>query len=198
MKFKPTDKKRGVVVELGPQEAQLPTLPAEEVTAAPPAFKLQRILVPVDFSDCAKKALQYAICFAKQFEAELTLLHVVPSNPPLSEMGPVDIVSVEDLKRDLEALQASIKNEVRSRAVLRVQRAGEPHLEIIRVAKELDIDLIILSTHGRTGLARMFLGSTTEKVVRYAACPVLVVREHEHEFLEPSLLNPESSEAPIG
>ncbi len=72
---------------------------------------------------------------------------------------------------------------VRAQAVVRVVRQGEPYLEILSVARELGMDLIILSTHGRTGLARVLMGSTTEKVVRHADCPVLVVREHEHEFL---------------
>jgi len=60
---------------------------------------------------------------------------------------------------------------------------GDPAIGIIAVAKELKIDLIILSTHGRTGLERVLLGSTAEKVVRHAGCPVLIVREHEHEFV---------------
>jgi universal stress protein A len=69
---------------------------------------------------------------------------------------------------------------VPSRAVV---QTGNPELAIVDAAKELGIDLIILSTHGRTGLSRVLLGSTAEKVVRHAGCPVLIVREHEHEFI---------------
>ena len=86
MKFKPTNKPGGVVVELGPKEAQLPVTSAERETAALPVFKLKKILVPVDFSDCSNKALQYAIPFAKQFDAELTLLHVVQPYLPVPEI----------------------------------------------------------------------------------------------------------------
>ena len=65
-----------------------------------------------------------------------------------------------------------------------VVREGEPHSEIVAAAEELATDLIVLSTHGRTGIAHVFLGSTAEKVVRHAGCPVLIVREREHEFTE--------------
>jgi len=64
-----------------------------------------------------------------------------------------------------------------------VVREGEPYAQIVAAAKELGIDLIVLSTHGRTGLAHVFMDSTAEKVVRYAPCPVLIVRQQEHEFL---------------
>jgi len=136
--------------------------------------------VPVDFSDCSKKALQYAIPFATQFDAELTLLHVVQPYPAVPEMAPVDVETIQDGRRELEALRKTIGDAVRSATSL---CTGEPHLEIARVASELGIDLIILSTHGHKGLARMFLGSTTEKVVRHAPCPVLIVRESERDFV---------------
>jgi nucleotide-binding universal stress UspA family protein len=64
-----------------------------------------------------------------------------------------------------------------------IVRIGNPYHEIVVAAKEMNMDLIILSTHGRTGLKYVFMGSTAEHVVRYAPCPVLVVREHEHEFV---------------
>jgi nucleotide-binding universal stress UspA family protein len=183
MKFKPKNKPGGVVVELGPKEAKLPetALPA----AVLPAFKLQRILVPVDFSDCSTKALQYAIPFARQFAAELILLHVVQPFVAIPEMPSVDAALVQSQmrgagKRQLDTLRGTIDDEIPSNTLLRV---GSPHVEIINAAKESGIDLIILSTHGRTGLAHVFLGSTAERVVRHAGCPVLVVREQEHEFV---------------
>jgi universal stress protein A len=180
MKFKPTDKAGGVVVELGPRESQLPPLTAEQATGVLPAFKLKQILVPVDYSPCSKKALEYAVPFAKQFDAELILLHVLQTTPPMLEMPPVDVETVEDAKKELDELQETLQDAVRSSKVLRL---GSPHIEIIAAAKELGSDLIILSTHGRSGLERVLLGSTAEKVVRHAGCPVLVVREHEHEFI---------------
>jgi universal stress protein A len=178
MKIKPTSKTGGVLVELGPQESQLPSpFRSPEVL---PAFKLKKILVPVDFSDCFKKALQYAIPFARQFDAELKLLHVVEPYPAVPEMGPVDVETLQVGRAQLEALRRAIGEAVPASTLL---RTGVPNIEIVQAAKELGIDLIILSTHGRTGLAHILLGSTAERVIRHAPCPVLVVREREHDFV---------------
>jgi len=185
MKFKPANKSGGVVVELGPKEAQLPVTSAERETAPLPVFKLKKILVPVDFSDCSNKALQYAVPFVKQFDAELILLHVVQISLSVPEMPAIDIGLIqrqirETGKKELQKLQRTVADEIPSETVLRV---GTPYMEIINAVKELDIDLIILATHGRTGLAHVFLGSTAERVVRHAGCPVLVVRERERDFV---------------
>lgn len=176
MKIKPTSRMGGVTVELGPQEGQIP---AQTVKSAP-IFKVQRILVPVDFSDCSNKALQYAIPFAKQFGAELVLLHVVQPYPAVPEIGPVEVETIQDGRRELDALRQTVPEAIRSSVSL---RTGDPSLEITRTAAELAADLIIISTHGHKGLTRMLLGSTTEKVVRRAPCPVLIVRESEREFI---------------
>jgi nucleotide-binding universal stress UspA family protein len=154
-------------------------MPAQSVAAAP-IFKLQKILVPVDFSDCSKKALQYAVPFAKQFGAELLLLHVVEPYPLVPEMAPYDFENIHDSRDDLKALQKTIPEVIHSTAEL---RRGTPHLEITAAARDLGADLIIISTHGRKGLSHKIFGSTTEKVVRYAHCPVLIVRECERDFI---------------
>ncbi len=185
MKFKPTNSAGGVVVEPGPKEAQLPTITARQMPAALPVFHLKKILVPVDFSACSKKALQYAIPFARQFGAELTILYVVQPFLPVPEMVTVDLATIESQMRQtgeqqLAALKATVDESVDCKTALRV---GNPHGEIIEAAKTLGSDLIILSTHGHTGLAHVFLGSTAERVVRSADCPVLVVREKEHDFV---------------
>jgi universal stress protein A len=180
VKFKPTHKTGGVVVELGPQESQLPADSREQVPSRLPVFQLKKILVPVDFSDCSRKALQYALPFARQFEAELALIHVVQAYVAVPELVPVEVVSTRDAEADLEKLRQMSCGAVRSRVVVRV---GLPHREITEAAKELGSDLIILSTHGHTGFAHVLLGSTAERVVRHAPCPVLVVREREHEFV---------------
>ena len=185
MKFKPTNKRGGVVVELGPKEARLPESASERAMSPLPAFKLKKILVPVDFSDCSAKALQDAVPFAKQFDAELILLHVAQLSLSVPEMPAVDIgLSQRQIResgqKELETLQQSLADEIPVETAVRL---GTPHVEIIAAAKELDIDLIILATHGRTGLAHVFLGSTAERVVRHAGCPVLVVREREREFV---------------
>jgi nucleotide-binding universal stress UspA family protein len=181
MKVRPSHKSGGVVVELGPKEAQIPNV----AKVSPSLFKLKKILVPVDFSDCSRKALQYAVPFAKQFDATLVLLYVVEPCVPVPEMTKVDRDLIESLRREggeaeLSKLKQTLDNDVKAETVLRV---GRPYPEIVRAAKELSIDLILLSTHGHTGLVHMFLGSTAECVVRHAGCPVVVVREREHEFV---------------
>lgn len=178
MKIKPNMDKGGVVMELAPRESRLPDESANAVHR--PAFKLEQVLVPVDFSDCSKKALQYAIPFARQFGASLTLLHAVQHYPAAPEVVVLETESLEAAQAQLIELVRSIDPAIRSRTLV---RSGTPHLEIVNAAKELGSDLIIISTHGHRGLAHMFLGSTAEKVVRHAPCPVLVVREAEREFV---------------
>ena len=150
--------------------------------------RLRRILVPIDFSSCSKKALQYAICFAKQHQGTLTLLYVAQVLYPVPEVGAVDVSLVETRMREngeqelAELIKKEIAEQVPAKGIVRV---GNAYFEIVSAAKSLEIDLIIISTHGRTGLKHVFMGSTAESVVRYASCPVLVVREHEHDFVTP-------------
>jgi nucleotide-binding universal stress UspA family protein len=186
MKIRPTARTGGVVVELRRGESQFPTTFSGQAPPPLPAFKLKSILVPVDFSDCSIKALQYAIPFAKQFHAELSLLYVVQRYAQIPEMARVDVESAQDGEKRLEELRRSVLNAVPVKTFL---RTGEADAEIISLAKESGIDLIIISTHGRTGLAHVLLGSTAERIVRRAPCPVLVVRESEREFVanEPGL-----------
>jgi universal stress protein A len=188
MKVKPVDK-GGVRVELGPQEAQLPGVTGETRTSEMAAFRLKEILVPVDFTECTEKALGYAVPFARQFGATVTLLHVIePVFATASETMLVDVGTDEDVQRELEKLRTRLAGQVRCRTSL---GKGNAALEIIRAARELDCDLIILSTHGRTGLDRLLLGSTAERVVRRAGCPIFVVRPHERDFISD---NPEDWE----
>ena len=181
MKINPTHKPGGgLVVELGPKEMQLAIAESRQL-----AFKIEKILVPVDFSECANKALQYAVPFAKQFDASLVLLYVVEPYIPIPEMVTIDCDLIATQMREggqeqLSKLRKTLGDDVKARTEL---RSGRPEFEIIQAAKDLDVDLIILSTHGRTGFAHVLLGSTTERVVRHAGCPVLVVRESEHEFI---------------
>ena len=182
MKVKPNIERGGVVVEIGPKEGHL--LDTSGTEAGSSVFKLENILVPVDFSDCSRKALQYAIPFARQFGAALTLLHAVQRYPAAPEVVVLETDSVEAAKRELAELSGSIDTAVQSRTVVRL---GTPHLEIVNAAREQGVDLIIIATHGHSGLAHVFLGSTTEKVVRHAPCPVLVVRECEREFVPPMM-----------
>jgi len=184
MKAKPTNHPGEVVLELNTRDEALLAAASGEVTPSP--FRLKRILVPIDFSDCSKKALQYAIPLAKQHQAALSLLYVVPSVHAAGEYARFDYASFEaELRASGEKELATLAaDEVRGEVPAdRVVRTGSPAAEIIEAAKRVSADLIVISMHGRTGLKHVFLGSVSENVVRHAPCPVLVVREHEHEFL---------------
>jgi nucleotide-binding universal stress UspA family protein len=144
---------------------------------------LKRILAPTDFSAHSHHALRSAAEMARQFGAKLVLLHVVSSEalegiakahvPP----HPVDSV-YEDLTQEIReqfvshvpsGLRKSLETEI-------LVLSGVPFLEIIRVARLKGVDLIVMATHGRTGLSHALMGSVTEKVVRKAPCPVLSIR----------------------
>ena len=152
----------------------------------PLVLRIRRILVPVDFSASAEKALRYAVSFARQFDAKITLVHVRPVPYYPSEIGgfPTFVPAAEPpaakMQAHLEAhAERHIPRELRARALLRVGTAFD---EICKAARNGKTDVIIIATHGHTGLKHLLLGSTAERVVRHAPCPVLVVREHEHEF----------------
>jgi nucleotide-binding universal stress UspA family protein len=152
---------------------------------------LHRILVPTDFSKFSQNALKYAAAFAEKFGAEIYLLHVVqdlalfipeavsvapPATPPIEQMTAAVREGLQRVVRESGLERFTVHCEVRE---------GTPFYEIILFAKEADIDLIIMGTHGRSGLVHVLLGSVTEKVVRKAPCPVLTVRDPEHEFVHP-------------
>jgi nucleotide-binding universal stress UspA family protein len=150
---------------------------------------LKRILVPTDFSDSAKNALRYGVSFAEEYKAALLVLHVVETAAVgyASDLFPIPMTDVfrEITTYARTELQAIVK-EVTARGVsvedLVVQ--GKPSSEIIRVASEKEVDIIVLGAHGKGVLDQALFGSTTERVVRRAPCPVLTCRVKEHEFVE--------------
>ncbi len=152
---------------------------------------LKRILLPTDFSDSSGQAVRYACEFAARFDAELHLLHVlqdiVASVPEPGLAFPLPGDYMQELQASAEkALDKVLDADwEKDRKVVKTTRQGPPFLEIIRYARENDIDLIVMGTHGRSGLAHVLLGSVTEKVVRKAACPVLTVRPSGHQFTMP-------------
>jgi len=179
MKVRPTPKKGKVAVEL---EA------ADESWLKPLPFQIQRILVPLDFSDTGRKALLYAVPFAAAFAAEVVLMHVVQPYTVSAELGyipPELAVSQQELENQArEELELLCHREMSGDTLAQVKVCvGAPWQEIVVAAGEINADLIILSTHGRTGLKHVLLGSVTERVVRHAPCPVLVVRERERDFI---------------
>lgn len=140
------------------------------------------ILVPIDFSDYSKNALKYAIQFVKNFKAKMYLVYVIEPMiyPADFSMGQVAIPSMDtDIqKRAEDELTALAKNLIDPSVNIEIIiRTGKPFVEIIEVANEKDIDLIIMATHGHTGVEHLLFGSTAEKVVRKAPCPVLTLRE---------------------
>ena len=186
MKARPASHPGEVCLELNRRDE--PLMDAATRTAAPSPFKLKRILVPIDFSDCSKKALRYALPFAQQHQASLILLYVVPKSYSAGEYGGIDYAQLEaSMKEGSEQELAKlamdeVSGKVSTEALVRV---GSPTEEIIEVARSLPADLIVISTHGRTGLKHLLLGSVAEHVVQRAPCPVFVVREREHEMLAP-------------
>lgn len=160
------------------------TVPVVEL--APMRLHIKKILVPVDFSGPSDKAVHYAKQFAEQFDATLTLLHVVEPIVYPAELGYVPL-SPEDLeqgrldglRKRLTELASGVGGGVKTESLLRLGRSWK---EVVDLAKSDDYDLIIVSTHGYTGVKHALLGSVTEKVVRHAPCPVLVVRTEEHDF----------------
>lgn len=160
---------------------------APVIDLVPSLLRLNKILVPVDFSPFAIKAVRYAARFAEQFGATLALVHVVePVHYPESVLIPPEMEdgNRERLKQARASLAGFAKMQVPAGvAVETVVRLGHPVSQITAAAKELDVDLIVIATHGHAGLKRLLLGSTAERVVRLASCPVLTVREREHEFV---------------
>ena len=144
----------------------------------------QRFLVPVDFSEYANQVLEYAIGLASKLGARLTLLHVIQS-PPWGGVD-MDVTLPYAYTRYIQVLEAESANSMQA-CLERVTAAGVegevavvhgvPFHEIIETAKMQQVDLIVMGTHGRTGLQYVLLGSVAEKVVRLAPCPVLVVRQ---------------------
>jgi nucleotide-binding universal stress UspA family protein len=149
---------------------------------------LRTILLPTDFSECADAALGYAADFARQSGARLLCLHVVEPTVPAVGYGPVaEPLPPADMGGQLEESAAgelprlAAREECAGLEVEEVLARGEAAAEIVRVARERGADLIVISSHGRTGLGRMLFGSTAESVVRHAHCPVLVVKPKESE-----------------
>lgn len=143
---------------------------------------IKKVLVPIDFSDYSKSALKYAINFAKSFNAEMLLVYVVEPiiYPPDFSMGQIAMpsINIDWDTRAKEELEKLAKNEVGTvKAVKTIVKTGKPFVEIIETANEEDADLIIIATHGHSGVEHILFGSTAEKVVRKAPCPVLTLRE---------------------
>ena len=146
-------------------------------------MQIRSILLPTDFSDCGNYALSYAASLARTFGASIICVHVIePMVPTVGYSGmtePLPIADITDQLEDSAERELPKLAEREEVAGLKVEEMivhGEAASEIVRVAKERNVDLIVVSSHGRTGLGRILFGSTAEAVVRHASCPVLVVK----------------------
>ena len=151
-------------------------------------IKIRKILTPTDFSQHSKEALRYAVELAKVHDAEIILGHVMepPIYPTMFEGAAVAVPPLdESLRKQLqEHLETMRKEEIGDLPTKVIVREGSPTNELIELAREEDVDLIVIATHGYTGIKHMLLGSTAEKIVRNAPCPVLTVREKAKNICE--------------
>lgn len=150
-------------------------------------INMNRILVPTDFSEHSEKAVRYGAELASKFGAELHLLHIVEIQPILYAEGAA--FPFETTKEVIEHATAELDKVIIESGdpvpITRTVSEGSPFVEIVKHAKEKNVDLIVMGTHGRGAIAHMLLGSVAEKVVRKAYCPVLIVRSEEHDFVMP-------------
>ncbi len=151
---------------------------------------IRRILVPIDFSEFSDLALFYGREFADKYDAELHLLHVLEvhlSGTPQFVMG---IAIPERIEESIDLVQKKLDETTADdaqagRNIVTATGHGSPFVEILRYANEQNVDVIVIGTHGRTGLKHVLLGSVAENVVRHAPCPVLTVRPQGHQFVAP-------------
>ncbi|MBU0986585.1 MAG: universal stress protein [Proteobacteria bacterium] len=152
-------------------------------------MKIKNILCPTDFSDISNNAIPWAISLASTHHARLWLLHVVDQLHGIEQyqiltLTPQEIAEtmLTRAKAELSKIAGKIKNDIK---VEIAAKQGKAFVEIIKTAKEQDIDLIVIGSHGRTGLSNVLIGSVAEKVSRKAPCPVLIVRGKDNLFEMP-------------
>ena len=180
MKTKSTTKKDARAVATPPKRSGRPSLAAS--IPAQPAFRLKRILVTTDFSDESRQALPYAAVFAERLGGEIMLLNVLEPPPRFAGLESVVLPQFDDaaVGRVYRSLDALARQAFKANARVKTHvRTGKPFREITKAARELAADLLIMATHGYSGLKHTWLGSTTERVIRRTPCPLLAVRGSE-------------------
>jgi nucleotide-binding universal stress UspA family protein len=152
------------------------------------ALQVRRILLPTDFSGCANYALPYAAAIARAVNATVICVNVVePIVPAVGYTGMAEAMPIAEMSEQLEdSAERELPDVMRCEDLrgLKVEEVighGDAAAEIVRIADEREVDLIVISSHGRTGLGRIIFGSTAEAVVRHARCPVLVVKPPPEE-----------------
>jgi len=148
-------------------------------------MKVERILFPTDFSEGALHALPYAVDLAKHYNAKLHIIHVVYDLTKAMGIH-VPHISHDELYKELNKwaigeMEKCCVEEIRGfKEIEKTVLKGIPYEEIIKFANDNKIDIIVIGTYGRSGLERFIFGSTAERVVRRAPCPVMTVRVPEH------------------
>jgi nucleotide-binding universal stress UspA family protein len=152
--------------------------------------KLQRVLWPTDFSDLALRGGRYARGFCEHFHAELHVIHVVPPplSPDVSLVVPAEVPVAVSEPELMGASQTALDKLINDHFadydnIVTKVLFGNPWPSICEYARENEVDLIIITTHGRTGLSHVLIGSTAERIVQHAPCPVLTVKHAEKDFL---------------
>lgn len=139
------------------------------------------ILFPTDFSEASATAFEYAEDFARGSHGRLLIVHV---QEPIYPLVGGELAYLPSTQTNPEELAAELRKIVPNDSQLTYAHQllqGDPATEIVNLAKSEHADMIILGTHGRTGVARLLLGSTAEQVLRRAPCPVLAVKQPAHE-----------------
>ena len=150
---------------------------------------ITKILFATDFSENSRYALTYALSFARQYDASLYILHVIQQpSYPLGMYAEISFDAMDKFNKNISEAVEKEMHDLREKDLQGLKKYectvvhGTPFLEILRTAKEKEVDMIVVGTHGRTGLDHVLFGSTAEKVVRRAPCPVLSVRLPGKEF----------------
>lgn len=185
----------GSVAESVVRTAPCPVFTVRTDDEVRPAHAVRRILVPVDFSDEAHVAVQHAKELAMTYGARIDLLHVVEEviYPSTYGIEPVELPTGEVIENVENALAKMAREEIGIEHAVVEARMGYAPTEILSYARETETDLIVIATHGRTGLDRLLMGSVAERVVRQASGPVFVVKSRGK-----SLLNPKHTAAGVG
>jgi nucleotide-binding universal stress UspA family protein len=153
-------------------------------------MKIRQVLCPVDFSETSRKALRYAGAIATWYEAVLHVMHVIP-DPSASNVALASAVPATVAEQIRAAADAALKDFV-DKADLSAPlaglhiRSGSPAAEILEYASRTNPDLLILGTHGRSGLSHLLVGSNAERVVAHASCPVMTIPPHAREVRSPA------------
>jgi len=150
-------------------------------------MKFERILFPTDFSDHAAHAQRYAVSLARQYGADLHLIHVVQLFSYVVDFGMDSSAQYQSVQASLQEMMDSLMNGLADEpfSVTGELIQGDPVKEVVSTARSDNSDLIIMGTHGRAALEHALLGSIAEKVVRKAPCQVLTVPLPGHEFKMP-------------